>query len=626
MPQTRVRRAVVVGLDYYGRFLADLVNEHSRDWRLTYYSSSRMDTVRESIAAARADAIICFSGPGPNVALVEIARARHIPIIVIWAGSDVLTSQKEPHLLELIKRYGFTNITDGPWLVEELRALGIDAPYVPVTAVENPDRIAPLPQTFSVLTYLPEPRRAFYGERMVYSIARRFPEIRFRVVGKGGRNAAAPPNVEFLGYVHDMPTHIDASTVLLRLPEHDGKSMLVLETLARGRHVIWNYDFPGVHHAPRENDAIRILARLKELHDAGRLETNDCAQQQIVRDFGRERLARSFEHVLNTAPPAQPRARSGERRVAMSGLSLFVAQVAGNVQNGGNGWIPQILRTSARLEVLTSLFTIVGCDVWYSIGAPISDRWLHLFARLLRKPRVIHWVGSDITSVHANARLRWLCTRPNVRVLAEVDWTLKELADLGIPARLAPLPPRLPAIAQPAPLPERFTILFYVPGTRADFYGRAEYERLIRAYSKRGVRFFVVGGGQLYAPPEADVTQFGWRVSLDEVYRETSLLIRLTKHDGLSLMVLEALTHGRHVLWSQDFPYVTQVTEYQSMAAQVEHLLAVHERGELEVQREAACYIAKTYDRERCMARIVETWNDAAERQKPPVLAMEAQQ
>jgi glycosyltransferase involved in cell wall biosynthesis len=472
-----------------------------------------------------------------------------------------------------------------------------------------------MPETFSVLTYLPEPRRSFYGEKLIYSIARRFPDVPFRVVGNGAPNTAAPLNVEFLGYVSDMANRIDESSVLLRLPQHDGKSMLVLEALARGRHVIWNYDFPGVHHAVNENEAASALAEFKRLHDAGLLAPNTTAHAEVGERFSRERLAREFEAVLDEAKPVTPRRRAGQRRVAISGLSLFAAQIAQELETHDVGWAPQLLRTSVRLEVLTSLITLLGCDVWYSIGSPISDRWVHLFGRLLQKPRVIHWVGSDITQLYSDAHLRALCRRSNVRNLAEVDWTINELRRLGINAQLAPLPPRLTA-AVVEPLPERFTILLYMPKTRGEFYGRREYERLIRAIGTRA-RFLVVGGGELYAPPGADIERLGWCASLNDVYRRSTALIRFTKHDGLSLMTLEALTHGRYVLWSQDFPYAINVRSYDDIEREVFRLIGLHEQGSLQPQHDAARHVSEAYSPARCLARIADYWNDASS--TPPV-------
>lgn len=618
-----MRKAVVVGFDYYGDFLSKLINEFSTEWTLQFFPSSRLHTMRAMLAAMSADAIITFGGPSPNMALADIARRRNIPVIVIWAGSDVLAAKRDPQLLELIKRYKFVNVCDGPWLVDELRELGIESTYTPVTAIEPAAEVRPLPDQFTVLTYLPEPRRSFYGERAVYSLAREFPDVPFHVIGRGELNRAAPPNVKFFGHVNDVARRIDESTVLLRLPAHDGKSMLVLEMLARGRHVIWNYDFPGVHYAAHAGDASRLLTEMRAAHEQNMLSPNMNGYQHVAEHFRRATLAAGFEDVLNRAIRSSVKRTSGRRRVAISGLELFCAQMSEELDRNDYGWQPEILRTRARLEVLASMITLFSCDVWYSIGAPIGDRWLHAFGRMLRKPRVIHWVGSDIAALHNDRRLRRFCQMPHVRNLAEVDWTIEELRRLGIDATLAPLPPRLPA-SEPEPLPERFTVLLYLPRTRGDFYGRREYERLIRAFAGRNVRFLIVGGGDFYAPPHADVKRLGWCTSLAPTYPDTTVLIRFTRHDGLSLMTLEALTHGRHVLWSQDFPYATYVRTYEDIEREVGDLLERFERGALAPQADAARYVSETYGTSRCTARIVQAWNESTHQRAGGELLMES--
>jgi glycosyltransferase involved in cell wall biosynthesis len=607
----RRRRALVVGFDYYGRFLASLINEHAPHWRLGYRSAGRVQTVLSLIDACRADAIVSFGGPGPNAALAEIARRRSIPVIVIWAGTDVIAAQSDPHLLEVIKNYGFINVSDGPWLIEELRALGIEAEYVPVTAVEPAAQLAPLPERFSVLTYLPEPRRGFYGERTIYEIAAEFPEIPFTVVGRGEPNRAAPRNVTFAGYVDDMPDRIDASTVLLRLPKHDGKSMLVLEALARGRHVIWNYDFPGVHYAGDTANATALLRGLQRMHAAGTLELNRGGYQFVAERFGRATLAAQFSAALDRAAARQPRHVPERRHVAISGLELFTAQVVSELERRPTAWLADPLRSRSRLEVASAMLSLATCDVWYSIGSPIGHRWLHLLARCLGKPRVIHWVGTDIVALRNNAGLRRWCRTRKVQNLAEATWTIEELRALGIQAKLAPLPPRL-APAELLPLQSTFTVLFYLPKTRGEFYGRREYERLIRAFAGDNVRFFIVGGGECYAPPGANITRFGWQTSLRSIYEQTTVLVRFTAHDGLSLMTLEALAHGRHVLWTQSFPFVARVQNYEQLEAALRELYAAHQRGELCVQHEAAHYIERTYSCERCIEAITAAWDCAA--------------
>jgi len=89
------------------------------------------------------------------------------------------------------------------------------------------------------------------------------------------------------------------------------------------------------------------------------------------------------------------------------------------------------------------------------------------------------------------------------------------------------------------------------------------------------------------------------------------VLVRFTARDGLSLMTLEALAHGRHVLWTKDFPFVTQVRTYDEMQRELAALLDAHERGELQPQHEASRYIAQTYNAQRCLDTIVSVWDEA---------------
>jgi hypothetical protein len=352
------------------------------------------------------------------------------------------------------------------------------------------------------------------------------------------------------------------------------------------------------------------MASLVDEHNAGRLGLNAVGHQFVRDNFSRADLAARFEEVLENAPRIVS-VRRTSNRIAISGLSLFCAQVAEGIARAAPQWTPHILRTSSRLEVATSMVGLATADVWYSIGAPIGDRWLHLFGRLLRKPRVVHWVGSDIAALRNNRGLIAFCRDPRIVHLAEVEWTQQELANLGIRARIAPLPPRVERNGMLQPLPERFTILLYVPKTRADFYGRREYQQLIERFAEEPVRFLVVGGGSIAYPPNAQVQDVGWSRSMRELYERSSALIRFTQRDGLSLMVLEALALGRHVLWSKAFPHVRSIATYAQMEAAVSDLLARHLRGELQPLADAAEYVDRHYETRACMKTIVTAWESA---------------
>lgn len=617
------RRAVVVGLDYHARFLADVLNASSTGWHLRAYGSSRTGTLRALLALRKADALICFGGPAPNAALSIVAKRFNVPVIVIWAGSDVTKARSNPFDLEMIKQERMIHLAVAPWLVGELAGLGIEAQYVPVAGMTAGAPIKPLPQSFRVLTYLPEPRRDFYGEALVYEVARTLPEIQFDVVGAGGRSADAPLNVRFHGHVSDMQARLDDCTVLLRQPEHDGMSVLVLEALSRARHVIWNYDIPHVRVAAGPDGTLAQLRDLIAAYAEGTLTVNEAGREYVLSHFSREDVAAKISETLDWAvDEAQVRQSTAKRRVAISGLGLFCGDVVRHAKELVPEWDARMMRTNSRLELLTSAATMATCDVWYSIGSAASDRLLHRLAGMLGKPRVIHWVGSDIARLAVDPDLRTLLTAPNVRHLAEVNWTAAQLKALGFDADIAPLPPRTHSNVVP-PLPQTFTVLLYVPRTRGDFYGQPAFERLMKRLSDKPIKYVIVGGGSIDVPPGVEAENLGWRNTLTDLYENVSMLIRYTPRDGLSLMVLEALSFGRHVLWTQPLPFVRRIATYEDMERQIRVLLEQHEQGELHPQAQAAQFVRNEYLPEKCITAIARSWDQAAEGMLPSAPAVQ---
>lgn len=607
------RRAVVVGLNYFGRYIGQLLNKYSERWKLEVFANTRLGTMRALWRLRYADVLISFGGPGPNAALSLVAHRRGIPVIVIWAGTDVLGAAENPFDLEVTKRQASVDLAGAPWLAEELRAIGVPALYQPIVSAELPARINPLPAQFTILTYLPVPRRTFYGEERVYSIARKMRDARFLVIGNGGRNPNAPTNVEFLGWVDNVGPVIDASSVLLRLPEHDGPAMMVVEALARARHAVWTYPLPGVRAAATTEDAYDILTAMHDLHRRNELELNTAGRTYVAQNCAPADVAMGIESLLDRATSRRIFSTNGHRkRVAISGFGLFCAEVAENIERLHPDWEAQILRPTSRMEVLTALLHLCTTDVWYSIGTPIESRWMHYTAQLLRIPRVMHWVGSDIESARADRKLRNAVASAKATHLAEIDWTARELAELGLHCEIAPLPTRHQGGGVKA-LPGRFTILFYLPKSRPEFYGREEYEQLLRDLAPEAPRVFVVGGGTLSAPPSVELITCGWRSDLREIYDESTVLIRRTPHDGLALMVVEALSFGRHVIWSKPFPYVTQASEYAQLLPAVRDLIDRHNQGALHAQYVAAEMVRERYAAERCVRDILAVFDEARE-------------
>src|SRR5579864_1653733 len=187
-----MRTAVVVGFDYHVNEFCRKTNAHAISWRFLPFPSTKWGLLRALLRIRNADALIRFGGPAPQSTLMAAARVRNVPVFVIWAGSDVTLVLEHPDKLPQAKRTEITHLAVAPWLADELKRAGIYAKYIPIIGV-NSALGNPIPKNqFNVLTYLPGPRRDFYGKPHVYDVARRLPDINFLIVGPGPPDASAP--------------------------------------------------------------------------------------------------------------------------------------------------------------------------------------------------------------------------------------------------------------------------------------------------------------------------------------------------------------------------------------------------------------------------------------------------
>ncbi len=280
-------------------------------------------------------------------------------------------------------------------------------------------------------------------------------------------------------------------------------------------------------------------------------------------------------------------------RVAVSGLPYFGRRMAALLS--GDGWQATYLETRGwrPIPALRALRRARRAGVLYHLGGQIA-RWSrpHALLRLLGRPCVMHWTGSDVLHAHTvaargavAARLRDGCVH-----WAGAPWLVQELAEIGVRAEWVPhsavtAPARLP------PFPERFTVLAYLRPGREEFYGAAAVRRVAAALPEAQV--LVVGVDRLAAP--ANVRCLGWVTDMAPVYAAGHVLLRLAAHDGLSFMVQEALAWGRWVVWNHPFPGVIETATVDEACARVAALAARHRAGCLALNEEGAAHVRARY-------------------------------
>ena len=187
---------------------------------------------------------------------------------------------------------------------------------------------------------------------------------------------------------------------------------------------------------------------------------------------------------------------------------------------------------------------------------------------------------------------------------------VREVGILGLPCELVPLPSaRVPD--RPSPLPAEFSVLVYMPMvSRGELYGLDHILWVARRLPH--IPFELVGlyEGEIPNPP-ANLKIHGRIPDLVEFYRRASVLWRPVRHDGLSFMVMEAMGHGRHVLWTYPFPGCIYVTNAEQARHEIVRLHAMHQAGCLKINGVGVHVIAEggylpQYLKKRIHARLEE--------------------
>lgn len=192
-----------------------------------------------------------------------------------------------------------------------------------------------------------------------------------------------------------------------------------------------------------------------------------------------------------------------------------------------------VLVTYGEIEVyvLSQLATAVAMDV------PIV-RW---------------WVGTDVLNAVTRPAVREHAHRLN-RIVSEnvavAPHLVDELATIDIDARF------VPSVLDPGLVPPSIVrwgkqvrpVLIYLPGTRKDFYRIDLLEPVIA--SNPDLEFIVVADQTHALALHPNVESLGWVADMRPLYDRAGSVLRITEHDGLPRMLMEALLRGLYAIYS----------------------------------------------------------------------------
>src|SRR5215469_282513 len=301
-------------------------------------------------------------------------------------------------------------------------------------------------------------------------------------------------------------------------------------------------------------------------------------------------------------------------RVLLHGLVYFCRKFPSLLASPG--WEFRHFDPNRFSELLPAAAYLQRCDLAYSWGGRLTQGKFLSIARLLQKKKIVmFWCGSDTLIARKDYEAgrvdQWVAEKIH---WAGSPWLAEEVRAMGLACEYVPSTWVKPPETLP-PMPRKFAVLAHLSSaSRVELYGIDHVFEVARRMPK--VSFHVVGllpGESLRAPD--NVTVHGRVPALDPFFRQTSVFWRPARHDGLSFAALEALAHGRHVLWSYPFPGAAVAKDATSGYEEIQRLHELHHYGQLLVNRTGADYVASSFTPAVIRDGILSRWRQVIESQ-----------
>lgn len=207
--------------------------------------------------------------------------------------------------------------------------------------------------------------------------------------------------------------------------------------------------------------------------------------------------------------------------------------------------------------------------------------------------RIIRWwVGSDVLylldDVPTSRRSQQLDRHVSANFCVSSHLT-HELRKANIESVQIPIvPSSLPPLDKYWDSGLARSVLVYLPKNREEFYGAKVLDRLVA--DNPATEFILVSNDGARYRGHPNVVGLGWVDDMEQVYSRAGSLLRLTSHDGLPRMVIEALARGKYVVYSWPFDGCSLAKTYEEAGSALKYIARA-----TEVNSEGAAIARRDY-------------------------------
>lgn len=259
-------KVLIVGLPYFAKNLKRDLTEFDPSNKYyfldTYYN--KWDRIKALFLIPRMDVVYSINGTLGTSKVFDLALKLKKKLMITWVGTDVLKAKKlkEVNQAFLNKANHYCEVE---WIQQELLELKVNAKVLNFFNFKETKKPSfPEGNQLHVLSYISKGREDYYGWNEVLEAAKQLPEVQFTIVGTD-KEENLPDNLKCLGWVKDMDAQFENCHCTIRFVEHDGLSGFVLESLYRGKYVVYS---EKLNHCLQAKSTEDIIEKLKNLSDS----------------------------------------------------------------------------------------------------------------------------------------------------------------------------------------------------------------------------------------------------------------------------------------------------------------------------------------------------------------------
>lgn len=281
-------RVLITGLPLFSKRLAEDLQrfdpENEYLYLNTYYT--KIGLLKFIWKLPKSDVVVSLNGVTDRSRTLDLVLKFKKKLILQWMGTDALLAMERFQNKTICRTYidYATNCVDSPWLFEEVRSIGVQPINQHTKYLTKDIKPCKMYEGMGAVTYVAQERQEFYGLPMVIQLAEANPSIPFTVFGVSSTSYAIPANVKLMGW---QPSDVVLETIkntpiFLRLTEHDGFSVSVIEALALGTEVLMTLPSPWTRLVNKEN----LISKFSEV--CSMVETNQFKPNLALRENSME--------------------------------------------------------------------------------------------------------------------------------------------------------------------------------------------------------------------------------------------------------------------------------------------------------------------------------------------------